>query len=328
MIEKKQTILSRLRSNLVQSNEITMVIFLVVFGLIVYLINDDFLTINNILNVLRASVFFFILGIGVTYVIISGELDLSVGSIVAFAGLSSALLMVNGVPVAISIILAIIGSMFAGWIIGLLVTKLKIPSLVVTLGMLYSIRGVGLILTKGVTVAGLPDAFKKISQEEFFGRIPSIIVYALVLGIIAHIVLSYTRFGSHLKGVGGNKVAAEAAGINTRRIKTIAFMISGFCAGLTGILMASRISVGSPSAGSGYELYAISAVIIGGTSLFGGTGSIAGTLLGAIFLSVLQNGMLLMHVSPYWQGFVVGLVMIGAVGLDQYRRSIIWEVRS
>ena len=327
MTEKKQTILQRLKNNLVQSNEITMVIFLIVFGLIIYSINQDFLLVNNILNVLRASVFYFLLGIGVTYVIISGELDLSVGSQVGFSGLTCALLMTSGVPVAISIILAILLTIFAGWIIGLLVTRLKIPSLVVTLGMLYSIRGVGLVLTEGVTVAGLPDSFKKVSQTDFFGRIPSIIIYALVLGVIAHVVLSYTRFGSHLKGVGGNKVAAEAAGINTKRIKTIAFMISGFFAGLTGVLMASRISVGSPSAGSGYELYAISAVIIGGTSLFGGTGSIAGTLLGAIFLSVLVNGMLLMHVSPYWQGFVIGLVMIGAVGLDQYRRSIIWKVR-
>lgn len=328
MIEKKQTILTRLKNNLVQSNEITMVIFLIVFGLIIYSINRDFMTFNNILNVLRASIFYFILGIGVTYVIISGELDLSVGSMVAFSGLACALLMVNGVPVVVSVILAILGTIFAGWIIGLLVTRLKIPSLVVTLGMLYSIRGIGLILTEGNTVAGLPGSFKKISQTDVFGRIPITIIYALVLGVIAHAILSYTRLGSHLKGVGGNKMAAEAVGIDVRWIKTVAFMISGFCAGLTGVLMASRISVGSPSAGSGYELYAISAVIIGGTSLFGGTGSIAGTLLGAIFLSILQNGMLLMHISPYWQGFVVGLVMIAAVGLDQYRRSIIWKVRS
>lgn len=328
MIEKKQTMLTRLKNNLVQSNEITMVIFLIIFGLVVYSINRDFLTFNNILNVLRASIFYFILGIGVTYVIISGELDLSVGSVVAFSGLVCTLLIVNGVPGVVSIILAILSTIFIGWIIGLLVTRLKIPSLVVTLGMLYSIRGIGLILTKGNTVAGLPGSFKKISQVELFGRIPIIIIYALVLGVIAHVILSYTKLGYHLKGVGGNKMAAEAVGIDIKRIKTIAFMISGFCAGLTGVLMASRISVGSPSAGSGYELYAIAAVIIGGTSLFGGIGSIAGTLLGAIFLSTLENGMLLMHVSPYWQSFVVGLVMIGAVGFDQYRRSIIWKVRS
>jgi len=328
MIEKKQTILSKLKSNLVQSNEITMVIFLIVFGLIVYSINRDFLTVNNILNFLRASVFYFILGIGVTYVIISGELDLSVGSIVALSGLVSALLLVQGINVVVAIILAILSAVIVGWINGLLITRLKIPSLVVTLGMLYSIRGVGLMLSKGETVAGLPNSFKAITQIDIFGKIPSIIIYALVLGVIAHVILTYTRFGAHIKGVGGNKITAEAVGIDTRKIKTAAFIISGFCAGLTGVLMASRISVGSSTAGSGYELYAISAVIIGGTSLFGGIGSIAGTLLGAIFLSVLQNGMLLMHISPYWQSFVVGLVMIGAVGLDQYRRSIIWKVRS
>ena len=328
MNEEKQTILARLKNNLVQSNEITMVIFLIIFGLIVYSINRDFLTFGNILNVIRASVFYFLLGIGVTYVIISGELDLSVGSMLGFSGLISALLIQKGIPVAVAVILAILGTIFAGWIIGLLVTRLKIPSLVVTLGMLYSIRGIGLILTEGNTVAGMPDSFKKISQTDLFGRIPIVIIYALILGIISHVILTYTKLGSHVRGVGGNKIAAEAVGIDVRWIKTIAFIISGFCAGLTGVLMASRISVGTPSAGTGYELYAISAVIIGGTSLFGGIGSIAGTLLGALFLSVLVNGMLLIHVSPYWQGFVIGLVMIAAVGLDQYRRSIIWKVRS
>jgi ribose transport system permease protein len=328
MTEKKQTILTRLKSLLVQSNEVTMAIFLVVFGLIVYSINRDFLTVNNILSVLRASVFYFIIGIGVTYVIISGELDLSVGSMVAFSGLVSALLMINGVPVVVSVIIAILGTIFAGWIIGLLVTRLNIPSLVVTLGMNYSIRGIGLILTEGKTVAGLPVSFKKISQTDIYGSIPSTIIYALVLGVIAHVILAYTKLGYQLKGVGGSKMAAQAVGINVKWKKTIAFMTSGFCAGLTGILMASRISVGSPSSGLGYELYVISAVIIGGTSLFGGIGSITGTMLGALFLSILQNGMLLMHVSPYWQGFVVGLVMITAVGIDQYRRSIIWKVRS
>jgi len=235
--------------------------------------------------------------------------------------------MGNGVPVVVSVIIGLLGTIFAGGIIGLLVTRLKIPSLVVTLGMSYSIRGIGLILTNGITVAGLPASFKKLSQTEVFGIIPSTIIYALVLGVIAHIVLSYTKFGYHIKGVGGSKMAAEAVGINVKWTKSAAFLISGFCAGLVGILMASRIAVGSSSAGLGYELYVISAVIIGGTSLFGGTGSIAGTVLGAIFLSMLQNGMLLMHVSPYWQNFLVGLVMITAVGLDQYRRSIIWKVR-
>ena len=323
--EIKESALTRVKNKILQARELTMIVFLVVFGLIIFIVNKDFLTVLNLMNVLRGSVFYFIVGCGATYVIISGELDLSVGSILAFSGLIVALSLVNGVPVPIAIISAICASMIIGYINGILVTRLKIPSLVVTLGMLYSVRGIIMIITKGKTISNLPSSFKVIGQGEIF-KIPNLIIFAFVLGIIMHVVLTYTRFGYNIKSVGGNKIAAEAAGIDIKMVKTVTYVISGFCCGLAGILMTSRVSVGSPSIGMGYELYVISAVIIGGTSLFGGIGTVTGTLLGAIFLSILQNGMLLMHISPYWQSFIIGIVMITAVGIDQFRRGKMWQI--
>jgi len=328
---KKNSWLKRVINNTLQIRELTMFLIIIIFGLLIYSINRDFITVPNLVNILRGSAFYFIIGCGVTYVIIAGELDLSVGSAMALSGLISVLILKSGlnIPIILVVILAVIVGILSGAAIGFisgnLVTRLKIPSLVVTLGFLYALRGVVLIITKGKTIVNLPASFIAIGNTEA-SNISFLIFYAIIYGVILHLILNYTKFGYHLKGVGGNKIAAKAAGINVSMVKISAFMIAGLSAALGGVIMASRISAASPSIGSGYELYVISAVIIGGTSLFGGSGSILGTFLGALFLSILNNGVQILNINPSAGTFITGIVMITAVGIDQYRRSRMWQI--
>jgi len=274
---------------------------------------------------MRGAVFYFIVGIGMTFVLICGQIDLSVGSNLAFSGLICAYVIIGGIPIPLAILIAILTSMFIGFLNGIMVTKFKIPALIVTLGMFYIARGFVLVLTKGTTTSSLPAPFLALGQFEFFG-IPILIFYAIILGIIFHIILNYTKYGYHVRAVGGNSIAAKISGINVNRIILSVYLISGLLSGIGGVLLTSRLSVGTPNIGVGLEMYVIAAVIIGGCSLFGGRGSIVGALLGSILLSALQNGMVLMKISPYWQNIVIGWIMILAVGIDQYRRSKMWQI--
>jgi len=323
--------LAKLKNNVLQIKELGLIIFFIIFGLIIYSLNRDFLTLSNIENVLRASILYFIPACGLTFVLIGGEIDLSVGSVLAFSGLMCTMVIKSGIPgpgwivVIIGLIVGLISGVAIGYLNGILVTKLRIPSLVVTLGMLYIARGGIMMITRGESMFGLPILYKQITQGSLFG-INNLIFYAIFFGVIFHIILNYTKFGYHVKGVGGNRNAARAAGINVEKIKIYIFIIAGFCAAVGGILYTSRVSLGSPYLAMGFELYVISAVIIGGTSLFGGSGSILGTFLGALFLSMINNGMQLMHINQFWRDFTVGLVMIAAVGIDQYRRNRMWQI--
>ncbi len=320
-----RSIIRFFRRTIFQFTELALVLFLIVFSLIATIINPNFISITNIINIMRGSVFIFIVGIGMTFVLICGQIDLSVGSNLAFSGLICAYVLLAGVPTALAILIAIASSLFIGLLNGFMVTKLKIPALIVTLGMLYIARGVVLVITRGATTSSLPASFLAIAQSEIFG-IPILIVYAIALGIIFHIIINYTKYGYHVRAVGGNSIAAKISGINVNKIVFSVYLISGLLSGISGILLTSRLSVGTPNMGVGFELYVIAAVIIGGSSLFGGRGSVVGSLLGAFLLSAMQNGMVLMKISPYWQNIVIGWIMIIAVGIDQYRRSKMWQI--
>ena len=306
-------------------NEIGLIIIVVLLGIVIYLINHDFLSAENIIGILRNSVFYFIIGCGLTFVLIAGELDISVGSIVGFSGLIAAILLQKGIPVVFSIIIGIFCGLLIGYINSFIIGRLKVPPLIATLGTLYIFRGLINVITKGKTISNLPESFKAIAQGKLF-NIPYLIFYAVIIGIISHLVLNYTKYGYNVRSVGGNKEAARVVGINVRLIQISVYLISGFICALSGILMTSRLSVGSPNVGNGLELYIVSLVIIGGTSLFGGIGSILGTLFGAIFMGTVQNGMLMVHIDPFWQNVVIGTIMILAVAIDQYRRGKMWTV--
>jgi ribose/xylose/arabinose/galactoside ABC-type transport system permease subunit len=297
-------------------------ILLFVAGLVVVigLINPVFFNPENLLNILRSSSFIFVIGVGMTFVLISAGLDLSVASVFALGGIISSLSATSGLPIFLCVLSGILVGAALGLINGLLIVKFRIPALIVTLGMMYMGRGLVLIITKGAPIYPLPEPFTFIGQGSIFG-IHYIVIVAVALAFLASIVLQYTRYGRSVYAIGGNEATAVLSGINVSFIKASVYVLTGVAAGLSGTMMAARLNSGQASAGTGYELLVIAAVIIGGTSLFGGAGTILGTAIGTLFMSVIANGMVLMRVSVYWQNLVVGAVIILAVGLDQYRRK-------
>jgi ribose/xylose/arabinose/galactoside ABC-type transport system permease subunit len=305
---------------LIKIREATMMMSLIVVILIIGIGNPAFFKVDNIVAVLRSTSFIFIMAIAMTYVLISAELDLSVGAVLAMAGLLTSTAMFNGVPIVFAILIGLAYGVLMGLFNGLLVTKASIPSLIVTLGTMYIGRGLTLILTQGAPIYPLPDAFNAIAQGESL-VIPNLVLIAVVLAVIAHIVLKHTRYGRSVYATGGNRETARLAGINVDFIRISVFVLTGVASAAAGILMASRLGSGQPSAGQGYELLVIASAIIGGTSLFGGAGTILGTAIGALLMSVIQNGMVLLKISGNWHNLVIGVIIILAVGLDQYRRK-------
>ena len=275
--------------------------------------NPTFYSAGNIINVLRSASFVFIIGIAITFVLITGGLDLSVGRVMAMAGILSAMAAKSGVPVAVSILTGLVFGLAAGLINGLLVVKLHIPALIVTLGMMYICDGLILIVTMGSPVYPLPDSFKKLGQGTVFG-IPNIIMISLALALIGAFVLKNTKYGRQVYAIGGNRETARLAGIPVDATQVSVYVLSAASAALAGMLMAGRLNAALPGA-------VVAAVIIGGTSMFGGAGSILGTLLGSLLMTVIENVLLLMKISAYWQSLVIGIIIIFAVGLDQYRRT-------
>ena len=313
-------------SRLLIIQEMGLILFLIFLGIVITVVNPNFASIANFINILRACSLIFIIGCGMTFVLVGAEIDLSVGSVYAFCGLISALAMSYGINFVLSIIIGIIAGLVLGLITGFIVTYFKIPALVVTLGMLYVVRGLIIILSRGETIYGLPESFKMIAQGKVFG-IPNMVIIAIVIGIISYIILNYTKFGYDVRCVGGNKQASLAAGINVKRIRILLFMITGLTCAIAGITATSLYGMGFPYLGQGFEMYVIAAVVIGGVSLFGGIGTILGTFLGAILMSTIQNGILQIKVSAYWANVAVGGIMILAVGIDQYRRRQMWEIK-
>lgn len=292
----------------------------VVFMIVIAFINPAFVSESNVFNVLRATGFTLITALGMTLVLIAGGLDLSVGSVLALGSTVTGMVMTAGVNIPLAILLGCASGFLVGLVNGLVVVKFKIPALIMTLGMLYMARGAVYILTKGVPIYPLSDAFQAIEQKDIAG-VPTIVILSVILAVVSHILLKHTTLGRSIYAVGGNKEASRLSGINLDRINVICYCITGMLAALTGIMMASRLGSVQPSAGNGYELTVIAAVIIGGTSTNGGSGTILGTTVGALFMNILSNSMTLMKVSVYWQNLAVGFILVLAVVLDQYKRD-------
>lgn len=303
-----------------RQKELGIAIPLVLMFVIIGIINPLFFSIDNIINMLRNSAFVFIIGVTMTYVFIGGGLDLSVGSTLALGGVLTGMALLAGVPIWISIILGILACSAVGFLNGMFIARFKIPSFIVTLGMMYIARGIVQFLTRGNPVYPLPLKFNFLGQG-FIAGIPVVVIVAVVLGVVGHIALQSTVFGRSVFALGGNRETARVSGINVIRISLITYVLNGFASGLTGILTAARLGSALSNAGTGMELQVIAAVIIGGTSLFGGSGSILGTAVGALLMSVIANGMVFLKVSVYLQAVVIGAIIILAVGLDQYNRK-------
>ncbi|AOQ23490.1 Ribose import permease protein RbsC [Moorella thermoacetica] len=301
------------------AQESGLVIPLVFLILLIGFINPAFYSYENIINIFRNTAFTFIVAVAMTFVLIAAGLDLSVGSVIALGGVVTGIALKAGIPVPVAMILGLLLGVAIGLINGFIIVKFGIPSLIVTLGMLYMARGAVLVLTQGAPVYPLPKAFNVIGQGDLAG-IPYVVLIAAVIGIIGHLVLTRTTYGRAVYAVGGNAETARLSGININRINLSVYVLTGVASALTGMLMAGRLASAQANAGAGWELQVIAAVIIGGTSMFGGSGSILGSLLGAFFMNVIATGMILMRISAYWQDLVIGAIIVLAVGIDQYRR--------
>lgn len=297
-------------------------IYIGFLGLIIALsiITDRFLTVRNLLNVAEQASLISIVGIGMTAVILMGEIDLSVGSLVALSGVVTAGSLTGGLGLPLSIVIGLGVGVALGLVNGIITVYGEIPSFIVTLGMLSVAKGLTLLYTGGEPIWGFGETFKFIGGGKIVG-IPVPVIIAAGLYIIALIVLNLTQIGRYIYAIGGNQRAVRLAGVKVERLKTAVFGISGFFAAASGIVLASRLASAQPTAGSGWELDAIAAVVLGGTSLYGGEGGVAGTLVGALIFSVINNGMILTGIPTFFQYVVKGGIIILALLLDKKLRQ-------
>ena len=301
--------------------EVGVLIPLLGFVLVFYLINPAFLNPDNIAAMVRAMSFIGVIAMGQTFLMISGAFDLSVGSV---AGLGAVVCSALMVWYHWSIAAAILAGLAAGAAIGLInsfvVLKMGVPAFIATLGMLYIAKGISYLITKGYTIYPLPDAVNNFGTAEPLNTSWSFIIF-VIMAVIFGIVLAKTAYGRKLYVVGGNPEVARLAGISPAKIQLSGFVLSGMCSTLAGMLLMARIVTGNPTIGLGWELNVIAGVVIGGVSLFGGSGSILGAVIGLSIMGVVNNGLVVSKLDPYWQTVAIGVIMIVAVAIDIIRRK-------
>ena len=305
---------------------------------------EHFLSVRNMLNILRQTTVIGILALSLTLVLLTGGIDLSVGSVVALSGVIAAYLAAPGGPSmaragyahvegmteilamqsTLPFIAPILGAMAAGALVGLVnglfIAKGGVPPFIVTMGMMTIARGVALIVSRGGQLPYLTDSFREIGRGSFL-NIPYLAIYFIVLIVIVTFILKNTTFGRHVYAVGGNETAATVSGINVVRTKVLVYVLAGTLAGISGMLLASRTSVGSPQSGVGYELDAIASCVIGGVSLSGGVGGVFGAVVGVMFIAVMNNGMDMIGINLYYQQIIKGSIVILAVLYDVNSRK-------
>ena len=308
-------------------------IFLLLLMAVFAIMEPRFLSSINLFNVMRQVSITGLLAIGMTFVILTAGIDLSVGSLLAFAGLVAAAVAKGGMqdrftvgdeaigygwPLAVLAAIAI--GLAGGYLQGLSITKLKVPPFVVTLGGMSVFRGAALLFAAGGPISGFQPDFTWWGQGKIYS-VPVPVIIFLFAALVAHIVLGYTRFGRRVYAVGGNPEAARLAGLNVNGIICSVYVIMGFFAGLGAFVLAARLNSAEAVAGTGYELTVIASVVIGGTSLFGGAGSVFGTVIGSFLIGVLLNGLVLMNVSSYIQQIIIGVIIVLAVAFDTFAKS-------
>jgi ribose transport system permease protein len=287
------------------------------FGLclVLWILTPHFLTVSNLLNVAQQTAINAIIAVGLTFVIVSGGIDLSVGSIVALSGVVLASLLQQGVAFPIAILAGLGVGLGCGLVNGLLITLGRLPPFIATLGMMSIVRGGGLQFTEGRPISGFSDAFRWIATGDVAG-VPAPVLLMLAVYGVAHFTLRRTTFGRYVYAIGGNEEAALLSGVDVRWNKTAVYALSGGLSALAAVVLTARLNSGQPIAGLNYELDAIAAAVIGGASLLGGQGSVVSTLIGALILGVLRNGLNLIGVSSFVQQIVIGAVIILAVLVD------------
>ncbi len=295
---------------------------LLLLCLVLWIATPHFMTTSNLLNVVEQSAVIGVLAVGMTFVIVTGGIDLSVGSIVALSGIVFGLVVRAGLPEVVGVLAALGAGALCGFANGALITIGRLPPFIATLGMMSVARGLALVLSDGRPISGFAAGFRALSTARLAG-IPAPSLVMIATYAVAAFVLSRTVLGRHAYAVGGNEEATKLAGVDVRLVKIAVYVISGLLSALTSLLLVARLNSAQPIAGISYELDAIAAVVIGGASLLGGSGTVIGTLIGALIMAVLRNGLNLLGVSAYIQQIAIGTVIIAAVMVDMtlHRRA-------
>ena len=297
-------------------------VVLLILCIIVSLATDKFLTSGNIISVLRQISINTYIALGMTLIIILGHIDLTVGAVVAMCGTLTVGFIVNqGLPVELAIIGGVLLGVLFGFINGVIVSTFKVPSFIITMAMMNVANGIAYVYSGGQSTRITDGFFISIGTGYLFSLIPLPVLYMILLIIVISFLLVKTRFGVYVYAIGGNREAARLSGIPIRKIEIIVFTLSGLLSAFAGLVLASRMYSGQPSVGSGYEMDAIAACVLGGTSMAGGKGSISGTVLGAMVIGIISNGLNLIGVSSYWQLIVKGIIIATAVILDSQKEK-------
>ena len=304
---------------LVRRRESAIFLALVLLMTVIGIAAPNFLGAGNLYLVSRQISFVAIVALGELFVILTGGIDLSVGSVMALAGMGAAYAMTIGVPPPFAVLLGIFVGLVMGAVNGALVAYVGIAPFIVTLGMLSFASGLVLGLTKGWPITDVPASFLPIAQGSFLG-LPIPLWIAVAIAVLAHLALSTTAFGRRTYAIGGNEQATFLSGIDVKRIKFFLYLIPAACASIAGIILVARFNSAQADTGKGWELDAIAAAVIGGTSLAGGSGSVLGVLIGACIMGVIKNGLVLMRVSSYWQTAIIGIIIVLAAVLDRAKR--------
>jgi ribose transport system permease protein len=302
-------------SRLSTARQFGTILGLIVLSLVLWAMTPHFLTVPNLLNIAQQTSINAIVAVGMTFVIISGGIDLSVGSIVAMSGVVLGVALQAGQPLPLALAAAVGVGAACGLVNGAIVSWGGLPPFIVTLGMMSIARGAALLFTEGRPVSGFEPGFRSLATGHV-GFVPSPIVVTIAMYLIAHLVLTRTTFGRYVYAIGGNEEATRLSGVSVRLHKTSIYAVSGLMSAIAAIILTARLNSAQPIAGMMYELDAIAATVIGGTSLMGGEGTLQGTLVGALIMGVLRNGLNLLGVSSFLQQIVIGAVIIGAVLVD------------
>jgi ribose transport system permease protein len=317
--ERVASLWSRIK-RLFSFREAGILFVLIALCVILSIVAPRFLTLRNVTNVVRQFSVIAIMSVGMTYVIITAGIDLSVGSIIALSGCMTAWFLVEGYPIWLSVLIGLALGALTGVVNGLLIVKVRLAPFIATLGTMGIARGVVLALTMGYPIQPFPEAFEVIGRG-YLGPIPIPVVIMTVVVIAGHIFLGRTTIGRYIYYVGSNPTAARLSGLNVGRILILVYTMAGFLSGLAAVVLVSRLTSAQSNMGTGWELDAIAAVVIGGTSLAGGEGSVLGSLIGAALMGVIKNALILLGVNVYWQSVVIGIVIVLAVALDAWRQS-------
>ena len=296
-----------------------MYLFLILMCIVLTVASDKFLTVTNLMTIIKQISIQSIVAIGMTMIIISGNIDLSVGSLVALCSVSGAMIMNKGLPMIAAVIASVIIGALVGFITGGVTAKLKLHSFLVTLSLMTALRGLAQTMTNGRPVAGLPSAFGKIASASI-GPVRLLVICMIVLYAIFMYVMKYTAFGRSIYAVGSNQESARLSGINIEMVKTMVFVISGALCGIAGVLLTAKVRSGDPTCANAWEMDTIAGAIIGGTDMNGGEGKLGGTIIGLLFVGILANGMVLLGVSAYMQSVIKGLVIFMAVIINSIQK--------